>query len=195
MSRTNLLIEKKMIKIDFIKYITKFKNLLDFDLLTLNSIENLYKILKKYKKNSGKIIIFGNGGSASIASHFSVDMTKNAKIKTINLNEYNLITCFANDYGFENWISKAIEFYSEKEDLIILISSRGESKNMIKAARKIKKLKLKLITFTGFKKNNSLKKLGDINIWINSKNYNYIENVHQIIMLSIVDFFNKKILK
>ena len=93
-----------MIKIDFIKYITKFKNLLDFDLLTLNSIENLYKILKKYKKNSGKIIIFGNGGSASIASHFSVDMTKNAKIKTINLNEYNLITCFANDYGFENWI-------------------------------------------------------------------------------------------
>jgi len=195
MSRTNLLIAKKMIKIDFIKYITKFKNLLDFDLLTLNSIENLYKILKKYKKNSGKIIIFGNGGSASIASHFSVDMTKNAKIKTINLNEYNLITCFANDYGFENWISKAIEFYSEKEDLIILISSRGESKNMIKAARKIKKLKLKLITFTGFKKNNSLKKLGDINIWINSKNYNYIENVHQIIMLSIVDFFNKKILK
>jgi D-sedoheptulose 7-phosphate isomerase len=195
MSRTNLLIEKKMIKIDFIKYISKFKNLLDFDLLTLNSIENLYKILKKYKKNSGKIIIFGNGGSASIASHFSVDMTKNAKIKTINLNEYNLITCFANDYGFENWISKAIEFYSEKEDLIILISSRGESKNMIKAARKIKKLKLKLITFTGFKKNNSLKKLGDINIWINSKNYNYIENVHQIIMLSIVDFFNKKILK
>lgn len=184
-----------MIKINFIKYITKFKNLLDFDLLTLNSIENLYKILKKYKKNSGKIIVFGNGGSASIASHFSVDMTKTAKIKTINLNEYNLITCFSNDYGFENWISKAIEFYSEKEDLIILISSRGESKNMINAARKIKKLKLKLITFTGFKKNNSLKKLGDINIWINSKNYNYIENVHQIIMLSIVDFFNKKIFK
>jgi D-sedoheptulose 7-phosphate isomerase len=184
-----------MSKINFINYIIKFKNLLNFNSLTLNSIENLFKLLKKYKKNSGKIIVFGNGGSASIASHFSVDMTKIANIKTINLNEYNLITCFANDYGFENWISKAIEFYSEKEDLIILISSSGESKNMIKAAHKIKKLKLKLVTFTGFKENNSLKKLGDINIWINSKNYNYVENVHQIIMLSIVDFFNKKILK
>ena len=61
-------------------------------------------------KNGGKILIFGNGGSAAIASHFSVDLTKNAKIKCLNFNEASLITCLANDYGFEHWAEKAIEF-------------------------------------------------------------------------------------
>ena len=133
-------------------------------------------------------MIFGNGGSAAIASHFSVDITKNAKIRCTNYNESDLITCFSNDFGYERWIEKAIEYYGDKGDALILISASGNSKNMINACKAAKKKKLKtIITLTGFDGNNRLYRLGDINFKVNSKSYNLIENAHQIFLLSLVD--------
>ena len=72
------------------------------------------KLLKDIKKSKKKVMIMGNGASASIANHFATDLTKIAGIKTINFNESNLITCLANDYGYENWLKKALEFYADK---------------------------------------------------------------------------------
>ena len=86
-------------------------------------------------------MIFGNGGSAAIASHFSVDLTKNAKIRCTNYNESDLLTCFSNDFGYENWVQKAIEFYGDEGDALILISAGGNSKNMVNAANFAKKKK------------------------------------------------------
>lgn len=152
--------------------------------------ENLEKIkilLIKTIKNRGKIIIAGNGGSASIASHFSIDITKNAKLKCINFNEAGLITCFANDYGYEHWIEKAIEFYSKPQDIVILISSSGKSKNIINGAKFAKKIGNKVITLTGFEIGNPLSQIGDINLWVNSSAYNIVENIHQIWLLTVVD--------
>ena len=68
-------------------------------------------------------MIFGNGGSAAIASHFSVDLTKNAKIRCTNYNESDLLTCFSNDFGYEKWVEKAIEYYGDEGDVFIGISS------------------------------------------------------------------------
>tara|TARA_B100001564_G_scaffold331710_1_gene317958 strand:+ start:2022 stop:2585 length:564 start_codon:yes stop_codon:yes gene_type:complete len=177
-----------MSDVKFIKdYYNRLKSLLD-ESEHLNNLLKVKKILKQVKKNRKKILIFGNGGSAAIASHFSVDLTKNAQIRCTNYNESDLITCFSNDYGYEKWVQKSIEFYSNPGDVVILISSSGKSLNMINAVKEAKKKKIrKIITFTGHKKNNSLSKLGDINFWINSKSYNHIENMHQIILLSIVD--------
>ena len=79
-------------------------------------------------------MIFGNGGSAAISSHVSIDLTKNAKIRTLNFNEADLITCFSNDFGYEKWVEKAVEYYHQKNDILILISSSGESRNMLNAA-------------------------------------------------------------
>jgi len=133
-------------------------------------------------------MIFGNGGSAAIASHVSVDLTKNANIRCTNYNEADLITCFANDYGYERWIEKAVDFYADQNDVLILISSSGKSKNMINACKSARNKKIsKIITFTGHDKNNPLSKLGDINFWINSKAYNFVENTHQIWLLAICD--------
>ena len=133
-------------------------------------------------------MIFGNGGSAAIASHVSVDLTKNANIRCTNYNEADLITCFSNDYGYEKWIEKAVDFYSDQNDVLILISSSGNSKNMINACKAARNMKMsKIITFTGHDRNNPLSKLGDINFWINSKAYNFVENTHQIWLLTIVD--------
>jgi D-sedoheptulose 7-phosphate isomerase len=152
-----------------------------------NSIEKITKLLLSTNKKNKKIIIFGNGGSAAIASHVSVDLTKNARIRCINFNEADLLTCFSNDYGYEKVFSKSLEFYADKGDLVIIVSASGKSKNLLEAAKICKKKKLFLCTLTGFSKGNPLKKMGNINLWVNSKAYNIIENVHQIWLLSIVD--------
>ena len=148
----------------------------------------IVQIIREIKKNKKKVILVGNGGSAAMASHVSVDLTKQCNIRAINFNEADLITCFANDYGFENWISKTIEHYADKNDILILISSSGRSKNMINACKAAKKKNiLKIITLTGHEKNNPLSKLGDINLWIESKAYNFIENTHQLWLLTVCD--------
>ena len=153
-----------------------------------DKITSIKKLIIKSKKNNSRILVFGNGGSAAIASHFSVDLTKNVKVKAMNFNEADLITCFANDYGFDKWIEKAVEFYADKKDILILISSSGKSKNMINACKAAKKKKIsKIITLTGNNRNNPLSKLGDINLWVDSKIYNHIENTHQTWLLSICD--------
>jgi D-sedoheptulose 7-phosphate isomerase len=162
-------------------------------------LENInYKLLNrsiqiiKSLKKSKKIIIVGNGGSSSIASHICVDFIKSCKIRAVNFNEYNLITCFANDFKHEYWVKEALKIYMDKGDLIILISSSGSSTNIVEAAKYVATKKNKLITFSGFKKENELSRFGDVNIWINSKNYNVIETAHYIFLLSIIENFRLK---
>ena len=151
------------------------------------ALEKITKLLISTNRKNKKVIIFGNGGSAAISSHVSVDLTKNARIRSINFNEADLLTCFSNDYGYEKVFSKSLEFYADKGDLVIIVSASGRSKNLLEAAKICKKNKIFLCTLTGFAKTNPLKKMGNINLWANSKAYNIIENVHQIWLLSIVD--------
>lgn len=152
-----------------------------------NALEKITKSLILANSKNKKVIIFGNGGSAAISSHVSVDLTKNARIRCINFNEADLLTCFSNDFGYEKVFSKSIEFYADKGDVVIIVSSSGRSKNLLEAAKICKKKKIFLCTLTGFSKSNPLKKMGNINLWVNSKAYNIIENIHQIWLLSIVD--------
>jgi len=172
----------------FQNYFRNQSNLLNFDEETLINLNKVKHFLSQVKKRKKKVIIFGNGGSAAIANHFSIDLTKTSKIRCVNFNESSLLTCFSNDYGYENWVKKTIEFHGDKGDLIILISSSGESKNMINACKyALKKKYFPIVTLTGFKKNNSLNKIGHINFWVKSKLYNHIENTHQFLLLSLVD--------
>lgn len=154
--------------------------------IDINKIKSATKIILKKKKNN-KIILAGNGASATISSHLAVDLTKSAKIRAVNFNEAGLLTCFSNDYGYENWLKKALEFYSIPGDIVILISSSGNSKNIINAAKVSKKLQLKLITLSGFSKENQLQNKGDVNFHVTSNNYNVIESIHLIILLQIVE--------
>ena len=183
------MLQKIMLQKDFLKkYFQNFRSLITFNDDTIKKIINVSKIITEADKNGKKTIIFGNGGSAAIASHFSVDLTKNARVRCVNFNEPDLLTCFSNDFGYEKWVEKSIEYYGDEGDTVILISAGGNSPNMINGAKKAKEKKFsKVITLTGNDKNNKLSKLGDINFWVDSKAYNHIENVHQVILLSLVD--------
>lgn len=175
----------------FETYNSELKNLLKLDsrtILKLNKVRNFLKVVKKKKK---KVLIFGNGGSAAIANHFTIDILKNTEIRCVNFNEASTITCLSNDFGYENWVKKSIEYNSDKGDVVIIISSSGESKNMINACKYVKKKKLPLITLTGFKKENSVSKLGLVNFWVDSKIYNHVENTHQFLLLTVVDSLSK----
>jgi D-sedoheptulose 7-phosphate isomerase len=171
------------------EYFKRFSNLIiDFH---HEDFLKIIKILKEIKKKKKKVILVGNGGSAAMASHVSVDLTKICKIRAVNFNEADLLTCLSNDYGYENWIQKALSFYADKGDLLICISSSGQSKNIINGAKFAKKIGCKVVTLTGFDKKNKVKKIGHINLWLNSKNYNLVEMTHHIWLLSIVDFIAK----
>jgi len=177
-------LEKKFLK----KYLDDLSDLIKADNKIIIKLKKCKDIISKVNKKQKKIIIVGNGGSAAIANHFSVDLTKNAGVRCVNFNEASLITCFSNDYGYENWMEQAIKFYGDKGDVLIAISSSGNSKNIqnsIKSARK--KSFSSVVTFTGLKKTNPVKKMGDLNFWVDNKAYNFIENIHQVWLLSIVD--------
>ena len=78
--------------------------------------------IKDTINTEGKLYFVGNGASASLCSHAATDFTKQAKIEAHAFNDHNLITALSNDYGYENWVSKALGYYLEKNDLIIIIS-------------------------------------------------------------------------
>ena len=168
-------------------YNDKFLKIADINEENQKKLIKLYKLVTNIKKNKKKIIVVGNGGSASIASHFCVDMTKNGGVRSVNFNESNLLTCFANDYDYKNWVKEALRFYADTGDMVILISSSGNSKNMINASKFLKKKNNKLITFTGFYGKNRLHRYGLLNFIVHSNNYNYIENSHQYWLLALVD--------
>ena len=96
-------------------------------------------------------------------------------------------------YSREN-IEKALDFYGDSDDVVVLVSSSGNSMNMVNAAEKAKKSGMPLITFSGFNKDNELRKYGKVNFYVNSENYNYVEIAHYIILMSIADIFAEKIL-
>lgn len=139
------------------------------------------------KARDGKLMIAGNGASASIASHAAVDFTKQAKIRAMAFNDHNLVTAFSNDYGYENWVAEAIQAYGEAGDAVVLISSSGKSANIVNAAAKVRELGFPIVTFSGFASYNPLKSLGDINFWLDSKAYNIVESLHNIWICSVVD--------
>ena len=171
------------------KYLTVQENLIRN--IKVNSIVSIYKSLAKTSKKN-KAFVFGNGGSAAVASHFALDLTNNSHIKCLTFSDISMMTCLSNDYGYENFISKYLDMYGDKGDVLILISSSGNSKNVVNAYKKAHKLKFRdIFTFTGFNKKSSLSRISKNNIWIDSKNYNQVENLHQICLLSIVDLFKK----
>lgn len=166
-----------------------FKDLSDsVENVNHEDLHNAALLVEETHKNKGKVIVVGNGGSAAMASHVAVDFTKAAKIRSINFNEADLITCFANDYGYENWVTEALNAYADPQDLVILISSSGQSDNIVNAANQASSLGIKLITLSGFSKSNPLRSVGDVNLWIESDNYNYVEMTHHIWLLAIVDY-------
>ena len=155
------------------------------------ALERAATMVRQAHDSRKKVILAGNGGSAAMASHVAVDLTKTAGIRAINFNEADLLTCFANDYGYEHWVARALEFYADPGDLAILISSSGASQNMLNGAEQASSMGLAVISLSGFSPDNTLRRLGDLNLWAASDSYNIVEMTHHVWLLAIVDYLTE----
>ena len=139
----------------------------------------------------GIVYVIGNGGSAGIASHFSNDLMKALKIASQTFYDSNLMTCLANDLGYEEVFSYPLERVLKPEDLLVAISSSGKSKNILNAAQIACVRKVPMITLSGFSSDNPLRAMGLLNFWINRVDYGLVETAHFFILHTIIDAWNK----
>ncbi len=136
----------------------------------------------------GKIMFVGNGGSAAIASHMATDYSKNGGLRAWAMNDASMLTCLANDYGYEHVFSKQIEFHGRPGDMLVAISSSGRSANILGAAKAARKLGCTVLTLSGFKPDNPLRKAGDMNVYLDSAAYGFVEVGHLALCHAILDY-------
>ena len=153
----------------------------------INSMKEAVSLLQNSKGTDSTIFLIGNGGSAAIAEHIAIDLTKNAGLRAMTISGTPMLTTFSNDYGYEKVFQKAIDSFAKKNDILIAISSSGTSQNILNACITAGNKGLKIITLSGFEANNPLRKMGDINFWINSTAFGYVEIIHTLILHYIND--------
>lgn len=154
-----------------------------YDDATMRAVE----MVRAAQVANKKIIMVGNGGSAGIASHQSVDYWKNGGVRAIAFNDASLLTCIGNDLGYEQVFSAPIEQFADAGDIVFAISSSGASPNILNAAKAARNTGCQLITFSGFAENNPLRSLGDLNFHVASSSYGLVEILHLFIIHTILD--------
>ena len=135
-------------------------------------------LIRQTKKKKAKAIVVGNGGSAAIASHTQNDLCKAVKMRSLVFTEQSLLTALANDDGYQTAYETLTNLWAEPDDLLIAISSSGQSENILRAARAARKAGCRIITLSGFASDNPLRALGDVNFYIPSDSYGHVELAH-----------------
>jgi len=153
-----------------------------------NGVSDLVRKIRAMQEVHGRIIFIGNGGSAGICSHLANDFSKNGHIPAIAFSDAAALTCISNDFGYEYVFAKQIEFHARKGDILVAISSSGQSPNIIKAVNAARALELLVITYSGFSSNNALRHLGDINFYIESSDYGLVEVSHLALAHMVLDY-------
>ena len=123
-------------------------------------------------------MIIGNGGSAAIASHMHNDLCKAVGIRAIIFNEPSLLTALSNDHGYGCVFERPIELWADSGDLLLAISSSGQSENILRAVRASLAPGCQVITLSGFKSDNPLRGMGHLNFYVPAQDYGLVELVH-----------------
>ena len=127
-------------------------------------IRTAAEFIKKRIASGNKLIFIGNGASAAISSHLATDYWKNGGMRAIAFNDAALLTCVSNDIGYDYVFERSIEMFADRGDILVAISSSGKSKNVLRGVRAAREKGCGVITLSGFKAGNPLRRLGDINL-------------------------------
>lgn len=155
-------------------------------------IQLLLSRFTEHKEKSSQVFFIGNGGSSAIASHMTADFMKNGGMNTYSLYDNAVTTCMGNDYGYEFIFSKPMEFLLREGDLVVAISSSGNSQNIVNAIEVAKQKQAEVITLTGFKPDNRVKSMGGINVYVPCEKYGIVESIHNLILQQIVDLIMER---
>ncbi|SCA63548.1 Phosphoheptose isomerase [Chlamydiales bacterium SCGC AG-110-M15] len=155
-------------------------------------LNHILEIMTRCKQEERTCFFIGNGGSASIASHIALDFWKAAGIRAQHFNDSSLLTCLSNDFSYEEVFSKPICQFANEHDVLFAISSSGQSENILNGAKEAQKQGCYVITLSGFSPNNPLRKIGDLNLYIDSPLYGPVEIAHSAILHFLIDSFIHK---
>jgi D-sedoheptulose 7-phosphate isomerase len=156
----------------------------------LSENDALKRVFELLTSRKGIVYIIGNGGSAAVASHFSAELIKTLKIPSQTLFDISLLTCLANDLGYVESFSYPLEKLLKPEDLLIAFSGSGSSPNILRAVNAARSHSCRVITFSGCKEDNPLRKVGDLNFWANSQEPGLIETIHFFLFHAIIDLWD-----
>jgi len=156
---------------------------------TEDGVLRAVQILRAARDRGSSVYVIGNGGSAGVASHAITDFVNVARLRAQTVHESSLLTCMANDYGYENAFTRILATLARSGDVLVAISSSGKSLNICNAAVKVRELGGTVITLSGFVPDNPLRALGDLNIWLDSRDYGMVEIGHEFILHNIADRF------
>lgn len=155
-------------------------------------IQEVLAEFSRVREQQAKIMVLGNGGSAAIASHVITDLRNVGGLCALTLHEAAPLTCFANDFGYEQAFAKQISAFANHDDLLIAISSSGQSLNIINAVQAANVTGLSVLTLSGFEVDNPLRKLGHWNCWLDSCHYGLVELGHLFLLHHITDHLIRK---
>ena len=152
------------------------------------------KTLERVRDNGGTVWVAGNGGSAAIADHTVCDATKGTHVdgqpalRTISLNSnVAMLTALANDIGYEDVYRRQLAYYLKPNDAVLLVSSSGNSPNVVEACRYALDRGVPTIAFVGFG-GGELRELADHVVWIPVDNYGIAEDTHQSLIHVITQY-------
>lgn len=152
-----------------------------------DGVHDSLELLKEARERRASVFLVGNGGSAAVVSHILTDFINVAKVRAITLHETSLVTCMSNDYGYENVYSRPLATLAQANDLLIAVSSSGQSKNICNTADCMQEIGGKVITLSGFDKDNPLRRMGEVNFWLNSSDYGLVEIGHMFFLHYLSD--------
>lgn len=145
-------------------------------------------IIDSVKKHEGSLVFIGNGGSAAIASHQATDFIRTCQIRAFAPLDHSLLTCFGNDCGYEKVFAEPLKVLMGEKDILVAISSSGQSRNIINAVDVVRGKNCSVVTLSGFGADNPLRKLGDVNFYVPSDSYRIVESAHLFICNWLLDF-------
>ncbi len=185
---------------DFDTFVTDYyerfvKTVNKFDRSTMSKV---LEIFTRVSEAGGTIWVAGNGGSAAISDHAVCDTTKltyvdgKPPVKSISLASNGpMLTALANDFSYEDVFSKQLEYYLQREDAVLLVSSSGNSPNVVKACEYASSRGVPTIAFTGFS-GGKLKEIAQVSVWVPVDNYGMTEDIHQSLMHVISQYISKR---
>lgn len=156
-------------------------------LSTDQAVGRVTAILKELPLSDGKVMFVGNGGSAGIASHMAIDFLRNGGLTAMAFNDGAALTCLGNDLGYEQVFARQVVAHARSGDLLFAISSSGRSPNILRAVEAARERKARVVTLSGFSPDNPLRAMGDVNFYLASDQYGFVEVGHQALIHAILD--------
>ncbi|UCD99274.1 MAG: SIS domain-containing protein [Chloroflexota bacterium] len=166
-------------------YVDELKNILDK--LSQEQVEQVLAVLHEARMANQQVFIFGNGGSASTASHFVCDLGKNTRVQGVPnfrviglIDNIALFSALANDDGYENVFLNQLIDHVQPGDVVVAISTSGNSMNVVNAVQFARSVGARTISFTGFD-SGQLGSLVDVDLHVSSHSIEHVEDVHLVL--------------